>query len=42
MAALQAELVHQGVTYDLEVTPGHTEAPECARIIAARTAEPLA
>ncbi|MCW6008355.1 chloramphenicol phosphotransferase CPT [Micromonospora sp. CPCC 205371] len=36
MAASQAELVHQGVTYDLEVDTTHTEALACARAIAAR------
>jgi chloramphenicol 3-O phosphotransferase len=36
MAASQAELVHRGVTYDLEVDTTHTEAVECARTIAAR------
>jgi chloramphenicol 3-O phosphotransferase len=36
MAAAQAELVHQGVGYDLEVDTTHTEALECARAIAAR------
>ena len=36
MAALQAELVHVGVRYDLEVDTTHAEAMECARIIAAR------
>ncbi|MGA4843762.1 chloramphenicol phosphotransferase CPT [Streptomyces sp. G45] len=36
MAASQADLVHQGVTYDLEVDTTHTEAMECARAIAAR------
>jgi chloramphenicol 3-O phosphotransferase len=40
MAALQAELVHEGVAYDLEVDTSHTVALECARIIA-RTAEEL-
>ena len=35
MAAAQAELVHQGVGYDLEVDTTHTEALECARAIAA-------
>ncbi len=35
MAASQADLVHQGVTYDLEVDTTHTEAIECARVIAA-------
>jgi chloramphenicol 3-O phosphotransferase len=36
MAASQAEVVHQGVVYDLEVDTTHTEALECARIIAAQ------
>ena len=36
MAASQAEVVHQGVVYDLEVETTHTEALECARIIAAQ------
>jgi chloramphenicol 3-O phosphotransferase len=35
MAALQADLVHQGVSYDLEVDTTHTEALVCARTIAA-------
>ncbi len=35
MAAAQAELVHQGVTYDLSVDTTHTEALDCARLIAA-------
>jgi chloramphenicol 3-O phosphotransferase len=35
MAALQAEVVHQGVSYDLEVDTTHTESLECARTIAA-------
>jgi chloramphenicol 3-O phosphotransferase len=35
MAAAQADLVHQGVVYDLEVDTTHTEAMECARVIAA-------
>jgi chloramphenicol 3-O phosphotransferase len=34
MAASQAEMVHRGVTYDLEVDTTHTEAMECARTIA--------
>jgi chloramphenicol 3-O phosphotransferase len=33
MAATQAELVHQGVVYDLRVDTAHTEALECARAI---------
>lgn len=36
MAALQAEVVHQGVVYDLEVDTTHTESLVCARTIAAR------
>jgi chloramphenicol 3-O phosphotransferase len=36
MAALQAEVVHQGMVYDLEVDTTHTEALDCARVIAAR------
>ncbi|QOV37269.1 chloramphenicol phosphotransferase CPT [Streptomyces ferrugineus] len=35
MAALQADVVHQGVRYDLEVDTTHTESLECARTIAA-------
>lgn len=34
MAAMQAEIVHQGVRYDLEVDTTRTESIECARIIA--------
>jgi chloramphenicol 3-O phosphotransferase len=36
MAGAQAEVVHQGVTYDVEVDTTHTEALDCARAIAAR------
>lgn len=36
MAASQAEAVHQGVRYDLEVDTTHTESLVCARAIAAR------
>ncbi|MET3987679.1 chloramphenicol phosphotransferase CPT [Streptomyces sp. PvR034] len=36
MAAAQAEAVHRGVVYDLEVDTAHTEALECARIISDR------
>jgi chloramphenicol 3-O phosphotransferase len=36
MAASQATVVHEGVSYDLEVDTTHTEALVCARIIAAR------
>ncbi|MFH8926681.1 chloramphenicol phosphotransferase CPT [Streptomyces pristinaespiralis] len=35
MAASQADVVHQGVTYDLEVDTTHTESLACARAIAA-------
>jgi chloramphenicol 3-O phosphotransferase len=35
MAASQADLVHQGVVYDLQVDTTHTEALECAQVIAA-------
>lgn len=36
MAASQADAVHQGVTYDLEVDTTHAESMECARAIALR------
>ncbi|MFI2615905.1 chloramphenicol phosphotransferase CPT [Streptomyces sp. NPDC018584] len=36
MAAAQAESVHRGVVYDLEVDTTHTESLACARLIAAR------
>lgn len=36
MAASQAEHVHRGVSYDLEVDTARTESMECARTIAAR------
>jgi chloramphenicol 3-O phosphotransferase len=35
MAALQADIVHEGVVYDLEVDSGHAESLDCARTIAA-------
>lgn len=35
MAASQADVVHEGVFYDLEVDTTHTESLECARTIAA-------
>ncbi|MFI8196305.1 chloramphenicol phosphotransferase CPT [Streptomyces sp. NPDC085942] len=38
MAAAQAEAVHRGVAYDLEVDTTHTEALACARTIAAHVA----
>ena len=37
MAAHQAESVHRGVTYDLEVDSGRTSAVECARRIVEHT-----
>ncbi len=36
MAALQADMVHEGVIYDLEVDTTHTESLLCARTIAGR------
>ena len=36
MAAHQADVVHRGVVYDLEVDTTHAEAVECAETIAAR------
>jgi chloramphenicol 3-O phosphotransferase len=36
MAALQAEMVHTGVVYDIEVDTSHAESLDCARAIAAR------
>ncbi|MFK0253759.1 chloramphenicol phosphotransferase CPT [Streptomyces sp. NPDC090445] len=36
MAASQADAVHRGVAYDLEVDTTHSESLECARAIAAR------
>ncbi|PCG82266.1 chloramphenicol phosphotransferase [Streptomyces sp. WZ.A104] len=38
MAESQAETVHRGVVYDLEVDTTHTESLDCARTIAARVA----
>jgi chloramphenicol 3-O phosphotransferase len=38
MAESQADLAHRDVVYDVEVDTTHTEALECARIIAARVA----
>ena len=35
MAAAQAEVVHRGVAYDVQVDTSHTESLECARRIAA-------
>ena len=34
IAVAQADLVHRGVAYDLEVDTTHTESIECARYIA--------
>ncbi|MFB0632145.1 chloramphenicol phosphotransferase CPT [Streptomyces sp. AB3(2024)] len=36
MAASQAEVVHRGVVYDLEIDTTHAESMECARAIAGR------
>lgn len=36
MAAQQAEIVHEGVVYDIEVDSGENEAIACARLISAR------
>lgn len=36
MAAQQAAVVHEGVSYDLELDTTHTESMACARVIAAR------
>jgi chloramphenicol 3-O phosphotransferase len=38
MAAAQAETVHQGVVYDIEIDTSNTESLDCARAIAARVA----
>jgi len=35
MAAKHADVVHEGVTYDLEVDTTNTESMDCARAIAA-------
>jgi chloramphenicol 3-O phosphotransferase len=35
MAASQADAVHEGVVYDVEVDTTHTESLACARVIAA-------
>jgi chloramphenicol 3-O phosphotransferase len=42
MARSQADLVHQGMAYDLEVDTAQVEALECARIIAAHIDQSLA
>jgi chloramphenicol 3-O phosphotransferase len=36
MAAAQAEVVHRGIAYDLQVDTTHAEALDCAQAIAAR------
>jgi chloramphenicol 3-O phosphotransferase len=41
MAGTQAELVHHGVTYDLEVDTTHAEALACARTIAEAVTPPV-
>ncbi|ATL32962.1 chloramphenicol phosphotransferase CPT [Streptomyces formicae] len=41
MAASQARLAHDGVSYDLEVDTTHAESLTCARTIAARVGSPL-
>ena len=38
MAASQAEMVHKGVVYDIEVDTSHAESLDCARVIAAHVA----
>lgn len=38
MAAIQADIVHQGVAYDIEVNTSRAEALDCARAIAIRVA----
>jgi chloramphenicol 3-O phosphotransferase len=38
MAVSQAEAVHDGVSYDVEVETSHTSSMECARAIATRVA----
>lgn len=40
MAAAQAQIVHEGVVYDVEVDTSHTESLDCARAIAARVVQP--
>ena len=36
MAASQAETVHQGVVYDIEIDTSQAESLDCARVIAER------
>jgi len=36
MAAAQAEVVHRGIAYDLQVDTTHAEARACAQAIATR------
>ncbi len=40
MAAAQADVVHEGVVYDLEVDTSHTGSLECARVIKAALGHP--
>lgn len=39
MAALQAEIVHEGIEYDMEVDTSETSSEECARLIAQRVGD---
>ena len=39
MAALQAETVHEGVVYDVEIDTSRSESLHCARVIAARVSD---
>jgi chloramphenicol 3-O phosphotransferase len=39
MAEAQADLVHRGMTYDVEVDSGRAEAVECAKVIAERVSQ---
>lgn len=39
MAEAQADLVHRGMTYDVEVDTGRAEAVECAEVIAERVGQ---
>lgn len=40
MAVSQAEVVHRGVVYDVEVDTTHAESLACAEAIAARVTSP--
>ncbi|MGZ3639240.1 MAG: phosphotransferase-like protein, partial [Ktedonobacterales bacterium] len=39
MAALQAQMVHAGIEYDMEIDTTETPAVECARLIAKRVGD---